>query len=399
MNIRLQDLIGIIRFGLENLDTFSKGSKKVNVKDVYVANEDNLCCDFYPNSNNSLDIKLEIGGIMGYFNGFFRTDEFWKANFANYCVKAFDKNNVELLYAISSKSTAELIGRGNSIDWLKSTYFQENTDDYRLAQSKRIISEIENCLRELVKNKLKEQFGANWWDVSLNNNLGRDVKLTYLNQFGIACNDGDILISYTFTLQLKKIISTHFNLFKSYFDSLVDFDNQMDALNKIRREEAHNRSISENNLKDLNDLHEKLTSKALLELPAFQSTYLTENWRIKIQKIMTERTYKPIHNSQEVLQEQDLSIKLQKSRQNIEHLISYLSDTIIKLKSISTPVHKKATQRDLVDVFEKFKELQAELLDASTRLDEEEITMTVSKIDEHKKVMDDFVGNFLLVEN
>ncbi|MCE9540688.1 MAG: hypothetical protein K8R85_15925 [Bacteroidetes bacterium] len=397
--VRLQDIIGITKFGLENLDTLSAGSKKIRVIDVSVINEDTLCCEFHSYSENSIDIKMEIATIMGFFNGFFRNNGFEGISFAYYAVKAFDRNNVELIYAISSKSTAELIGKGNSIDWLKSTLFQENTDDYRLAQSKRIIAEIENCLRELVKTKLQEQFGDNWWDKSLDNKLGKEVKLTYLNQFGIECNDGNILISYTYTLQLKKIISTHFKFFRPYFDSLMDFDNQMDNLNKIRREEAHNRSITERNLIDLSDLHERLTAKILLELTNFQSGYLTENWRMKIKKIMVERQYKPIHDGQEVLNEKDLLIKLQKTKQNIEHLVSYLTETIIKLKSISTPVQKKTTQRELVNVLEKFKDLQVELLQTSTRLDEEEIKMTVTKIDEHKKVMDNFVGNFLLSES
>jgi len=397
--VRLQDIIGIIKFGLENLATLSEGSKKVRVIDVSIINVDTLCCEFYSNSANSIDIKMEIISIMGFFNGFFRNDGFEGISFAYYAVKAFDRNNVELLYAISSKSTAELIGKGNSIDWLKSTLFQENTDDYRLAQSKRIIAEIENCLRELVRKKLHEQFGDNWWDKSLDNKLGKEVKLTYLNQFGIDCNDGNVLISYTYTLQLKKIISTHFKFFKPYFDSLSDFDNQMDNLNKIRREEAHNRSISENNLTDLSHLHERLTAKLLLELTTFQSGYLTENWRFKIKKIMVERQYKSIHDGQEVVNEKNLSIKLQKTKQNIEHLVSYLSEIIIKLKSISTPVHKKTTQRELVSVLEKFKDLQVELLQTSTRLDENEIKLTVTRISDHKKVMDDFVGNFLLAES
>ncbi|MFA6277623.1 MAG: hypothetical protein WC622_12780 [Pedobacter sp.] len=397
--IRLQDITGIIKLGLENIDIFSPGSKKVRVANVYILNEDTLCCDFFSTSTNSLDIKMEIAGIMGFFNGLFRNDGFEGISFAHYGVKALDSNNVELIYAISSKTTAELIGKGNSIDWLKSTYFQENTEDYRLAQSKRIISEIENCLRELVKTKLQAQFGDNWWDKSLDNKLGKEVKQTYLNQFGVECNDGNILISYTFTLQLKKIISTHFKLFRPYFDSPTDFDNQMDNLNIIRREEAHNRSITEKNLIDLNDLHERLTAKILLELTTFQSGYLTENWRLKIKKIMVEKQYKSIHDGQEVLDEKDLSIKLQKTTENIKHLISYLDETIIKLKSISTPVHKKATQRDLVAVLEKFKDLQVELLETSTRLDEREIKLTVIKINDHKKVMDNFVGTFLLNES
>ncbi len=72
---------------------------------------------------------------------------------------------------------------------------------------------------------------------------------------------------------------------------------------------------------------------------------------------------------------------------------------VIKLKSISTPIHKKTTQRDLVNVFEKFKDLQLEFLQAHTTLDENEIKTIVTKMGKHKKVMDNFVGEFLLAES
>jgi hypothetical protein len=397
--IKLQDIIGIIKFGLENLDTLSEGNKSVRVIDICIINEDTLCCSFYPYSSNSLDIKMEIASIMGFFNGFFRKDGFEGVGFKSYAVKGFDRNNVELIYAISSKATAELIGTGNSIDWLKSTLFQENTNDYRLAQSKRIIAEIENCLRELVKIKLCEKFGKNWWDISLDNKLGRDVKDTYFNQFGETCNDGNLLISYTFTLQLKKIISTHFTVFKPYFESLEEFDNDMVSLNKIRREEAHNRVIRENHLTELNELHEKLVSKALSELTTYQSGYLTENWRLKIKKIFLEKQYAPIYSNQEVLNEPNPQNKLEKSKKNTEHLVSYLDELITKLKSISSPVHKRATQRDLISVLEKYKDLQMDMLNGHLTLDEKEIHKTISKINDHNKEMDKFIADFLLAES
>lgn len=74
--VRLQDIIGITKFGLENLDTLSKGSKNFSVIDVFIINEDTLCCNFYSDSANSMDIKMEIATIMGFFNGFFRNDGF-----------------------------------------------------------------------------------------------------------------------------------------------------------------------------------------------------------------------------------------------------------------------------------------------------------------------------------
>lgn len=395
---RITDIIPIIKFGLENPSSINAEFNKIHIKDLTIINEDTLCCEFYPYAKNTNDIKVEIVTIMSFFNGFFRNDGFEGISFRHYAVRAFDTNNTELLNAISSKETAEFLGKGNSIDWLKSTFFQENTDDYRLAQAKRIIAEIENCLRELIKKILNKHFGNNWWHRALDNKLGKEVKQIYLNQFGITCNDGNILVSYTYILQLKKIITTHFNLFKPYFGSLIDFENQIDALNLIRREEAHNRHISETNLKDLDKLHESLTTKIFFELTTLQSGFLTENWRLKIKKIMKEKEYHPIHNEQEILKETDLYEKFIKTTQNKEHLILYLDNIIIKLKSIVAPVHKKITQRELINILEKYKDLQLELLKNSFELNEETIKVTIAKIDAHKKIMDNFVGSFLLNE-
>lgn len=142
----------------------------------------------------------------------------------------------------------------------------------------------------------------------MNNKLGTEVKEMYSKQFDIDCTNGDTLIAYTFTLQLKKIILTHFNLFKSYFQT--QFETSIDSLNKLRREEAHNRTISDLDLKNLQELHEKLLSKVLIDLPCFQSVFLTENWRIKIKKIFNERQYRLIHSELEINNESDLEKKL-----------------------------------------------------------------------------------------
>ena len=162
--------------------------------------------------------------------------------------------------------------------------FQENSEDYRLAQAKQIISEIENGLREIVKLKFKDKFGDEWWDNEIGNKIKRDVKKIYFNNFGVDCNDGNVLIAYTFTLQVKEIILSNFNLFANYFQSPVQFESSMDSLNKLRREEAHNRPVSHLDLENLKYLHQDLLSVVLLDLKSFQSVFLTENWRSKIKK-------------------------------------------------------------------------------------------------------------------
>ncbi|WP_263603508.1 Swt1 family HEPN domain-containing protein [Chryseobacterium sp. PET-29] len=397
--MKLENLIKAVAGGLKILHILSPNCKEINLKEVSLLNEDTLCCSFYPISQKSNDIKLEIATIMGFFNGFFKDTSYENINFNYYAVRAYDTNNVEILNALSTKSAAEYIGKGRSIEWLKLTLFQENTEDYRLSQAKQIISEIENGLREIVKIKLKSKFGDEWWDIGLNNKLGAEVKEMYFKQFDIDCGNGDILISYTFTLQLKKIILTHFNLFKSYFQTQTNFEGLMDDLNRLRREEAHNRSISDLDLENLRDLHEKLLSKVLIDVPSFQSVFLTENWRIKIKRIFTERQYKSVHSEFEVNNESNLEKKLFKIKENLNSLISYLNDTVIKLRSITVPVHKKDLHNELIFCYERQKNLQESLLEQTLTLNNEKINSIVNEIRLHEIKMNELSSKILLSES
>lgn len=397
--ITIENLTQIVSAGLKTIHIFNDRCKAIKLKDVSLLNEDTLCCSFYPIAKNSNDIKLEIASIMGFFNGFFRDTKYENINLNYYVVRAYDIEDNEILNALSTKLATEYIAKGRSIEWLKLTLFQENPEDYRLSQAKQIISEIENGLREIVKIILRDKYGENWWDIGLNSKLGKDVKEVYFNQFGIDCTDGDILIAYTFTLQLKKIILTHFNLFKFYFQSLTQFENSMDQLNKLRREEAHNRPISDFDLVNLRELHEDLLSKVLIDLKSFQSVYLTENWRIKIKKIMNERQYRSIYSELEITDESDLGKKLLKVTENLTSLISYLDDTIRKLKSITIPVHKKDIHKELLFCFEKQKELQKSLLYQTLIFDNEKINSIVNEINLHKIEMDKFSMKILLNES
>lgn len=173
----------------------------------------------------------------------------------------------------------------------------------------------------------------------------------------------------------------------------------MDHLNKLRREEAHNRSITDIDLENLRMLHEKLLSKVLLDLKSFQSNFLSENWRIKIKKIMNDRQYKSIYSELEIQNEFDVEQKLFKVKENLIHIISYLSDTLIKLKSITVPIHKKDIHKELLFCFERYKQLQESLLDQTLTLDNEKINSIVHEIKLHQIEMDKFSTKILLSES
>lgn len=384
---------------LKLIHIFNKNCSPINVKNVLLINADTLCCEFYPIAKNSDDIKLEMTSIIGCFNGIFKDKEYVNLNIKNYAIRAFDKNDIELMYSLSTKYIAEFIGTSMSIEWFTRALFQENTEDFRLSQAKKIISEIENALREIVKIKLKEKFGIDWWEVGLSSKLGKDVKDVYFNQFGTVCTDGDILIAYTYTLQLKKIILTHFNLFKSYFSNPREFEMLMDNLNQIRREEAHNRVISQLDLQNLEGLHENLLSRLLRDLKSFQSAFLTRNWIIKIKQIMIENQYKTIYNEKDTDNELNHVQKFYMRKENIINLISYLDDIIIKLQSVIVPIYKGKLHQELLFYYEKRKELQQSLLKETLSLNNGMLNNIIDEIDLYERKMDEFATKLLLSES
>jgi hypothetical protein len=397
IEITLSSLIKTIKLGLENLDKLNGSKQKIRVREIKLMNEDTLVCEFYPYKENSTDIKIEIATIMGFFNGFFRDDPYDGIRFRYYAVRAYDKEDIELLYALSSKASAEQIGTGNSIDWMKSTIFQENTNEYRLGIAKKIISEIEITFREVIKDILSKKYGADWWNFTLNNKLGKSIKDTYNNQFGFEITDGNVLIEYTYILQLKKIITTYWPDFKTLFDKKPDFENLIDNLNLIRREEAHNRVITQSHLDELNDIYIKLLSKISEKYPDILPTHLIDSWKSKIKLIMTNG-YKPLYNSFELIDEPDLKIKLLKSINSTKHLIEYIKETISRLQSLVVPIQKNGIHNELVQHFVNYKDLSEKKLKNIADGELQILLETLKEIENYEITMNEFSGKFLLSE-
>lgn len=349
--------------------------RDIRVKRVCLENEDALCCYFYPASSKSMDVKLEIGVVMSVFNGLFRSGNLG-VSFSHYVVRAMGSNDVELMYAISSKRTAELIGTGEAVDWLKSTVFVENTADYRLARAKQLISEIENGLRHAIKEVLSGSYGEGWWDAALGNSLGASVKETYKNQFGVEETKGEILIDYTYTIQLKKIITTHWPLFRHLFGAKPQLESLIDQLNVIRRNEAHNRDISEQELLDLASIHESLLANVFEIYSELSSQYLIENWRNKIKLVITGKV--PPRDAKE--------------------LIGYLGDMAHSLGSIPVPVQKRKLHSKMVSVVQDYKALQNELYEASVGGQGDRVNEINNAIRCQEGKMNEFMEEFLLSE-
>lgn len=387
-----------LKNGLENYDILVESRKKVLVKDLTILNENTIECKFYSYSENSIDVKGEIATIIGFMHGFLKEDSFENLKINYYAARAYDKNGIEILNALSYKDTAKLIGQGNSIDWLKSTLFTENTNDYRLGIAKRIISEIEISLRHVIESILFEKYGSDWWNIALNNKIGESIKTTYYEQFGEKIFNGKILINYTYILQLKKITLTHWIEFKHLFRSRENFETIVDRLNIVRREEAHNRNVTENNLKELEEIYNILLEKISTKYENLIPTYLIDNWRLRIKSIMSNKLQQ-IFKPDEISEEQDLSEKLNRITLSTINLVNHLEDTIEKLESVIVPVQKKIIHQELIQQYIILNSLQNTKLEQIRNKNFEGTESTIKAIEKHENDMKIFSGKFLLSES
>ena len=394
----ISEILSFLKTGLQNLNIVNKEVANIAVKKVDLLNNKTLECQFYAKSKNSIDVKMEIGAVMGALHGFFKDDSFKNMLIDYYAVRAFDKCDMELMYAISSKDSAALIGQGNSVDWMKSTIFQENTKDYRLSIAKRQISEIENALREIITDRLSKKHGLDWFKHSVGKKLSEIVIGTYNNQFGVEIEDGNILIKYTFVLQLKKIICTNWKDFSDLFANKIKFEKLILELNSIRREEAHNRDISTEDLEKLKEIYEFILIGITEKYPDILPHFLIDNWKIQIKEIMLDKI-EMIYSDNEIQAETNNGLKLVKTVLNLQKLIDYIKDKEYKLRSIVVPVQKQNTHNELISVLENYRILYEELVECGKTGGLTEVQEKQKEIELYKETLDSFVEKYVLHES
>lgn len=399
IQISIPNLISFLKIGLENIDALTENQKKVKVKDIYFVSLTTLVCEYYSEYEKSLDVKQQVATITGFLSGFFKDDLYDGIKVNYFGVKAFTEKGIELLYSISTRGAAKACAKGDSIEWLKNTYFQENTSDFRLSRAKTFISDIENAIRQVINDIYSAKFGDDWWNFAINETISRTIKSTYSNQFGESSDDGSILVKYSFTLDLKKIISSDWGSFKDLFIKKDKFEDTMVRLNVIRREEAHNRDITEEHIKDLEEIYEILLSEISKRYASIELTYMIEHWKSKIKSIFVYENHIETTYTTEQFEESTLEQKRQLIIQDCNSQIDFITSIISGLETIPVPISKKETHEELKEILLKYQNLQNERLNCCLTNQFEEVPQLVTSIKLHREMMDVFLNDFLLSES
>lgn len=346
--LSIEQILEIVKLGLSKESFDTHGIEKATVvKGVKLLNSDTIVCEFIPYSKDSVGIKTEIGFIMSFMESFFR-DNPLTPEITNFAVRSFNEKNEELLYAISSKSAARFIADGQPIEWLKNTIFEDNSEDHRLHQAKRKISAIEIGLREVICEILGEK-DSSWWEIYVRKKIRLNAQKFHENQKGINTNDGRKLVEFTYLLQLKTIVCDNWVDFSNVFYDKAEFKKNIDSLNEIRRDEAHNRPITHKAINDLNEIYNDIIGFISNRFPDIVPSYLIDNWKIKVGSIIEEYS-----NAAEYLKED--------SKYNIEEMLIKIKDLIVNLKnveekinSVPIPPGKSEVHQELTQIIQEMR--------------------------------------------
>ncbi|MEM6868257.1 MAG: Swt1 family HEPN domain-containing protein [Cyanobacteria bacterium P01_C01_bin.121] len=306
-------------------------------------------------------MKSEVASAMSFAYSFLKDGDICQFQFEYIGVEAFKACGSKLMHAISPFEAAEFIASGQPIEWLNKSTFQDYTEDYVQGIAKRYVSELENGIRKVIVRILANRYGANWWATAVSNKVRQSTEKMYEAQEGIITTDGAALISFTFLLDLRRIIVSNWGDFDPVFKNQARFTQLLEDLNDIRRIEAHNREMTAQQLDSLKSIHQELMDQVAMAEPSAASNYLVENWRIQLHNIFSNVGGYQFPESQR--SDLDAAISV------VEVEIRRYEDLEVKVRSVLVPPGKKELHDMLIDRLGKVKESLIEVLEAARNND------------------------------
>jgi len=390
--ITLKNMTDTAKLHLNTLASGVDSTKKIVVKSIDMMNSI-LVATFYPNSRDSIGIKIEACQIIAYLSGLFDGEEkLGEFGITHFSARGLDDNDDEIMYAVSSKESARFARNGQSVEWLTHTLFQDNTDENRLSQAKTMISRVEKGLRSIISHVLKNRDGIGWWR-NINIKVSKSAENVYLNKYGVTTlPSGGELIEYTFLPSLKKVVLDNWNDFKHIFQDMNIFTNDMDRLNFIRREESHNRIISPSLIVELEEIYKRLLGSIEQEIPGTVPHFLIENWRSELAKIFDDLSKNMVEITPE--DRKDPKVVMEK----FQRFRDLTSDLKHKLEGLTIPPNKKKLHSDLVDIVSRSVAALDRMISASKIIDVKGVENASKDQERCMEELNDFKEKYLLSE-
>jgi len=287
--MQIHDTLGFLKLGLISYKPHPNSIQSHKINSVDYINHNTIVVTYTTSKLDRLDIRSEMAELMSFTASFYLLpDEKSEMEIPkSISIKAQNANKDQLMYVVSSIETAQYITKGRPIEWIKNSMFEDTTDEFLLQNAKRLISKIENALRELIYTVLYNASQKDWI-LKIETNIYKSALKQYKKNTDIAVQDikSKDILSYTYLPNLKKIIEDNGISFSKHFTSLVEFTNNMTELNQIRRDESHNRKISKEQSESLQKLYDFFLMNISKTLPNLVPDYIIENWHIQLKLIV-----------------------------------------------------------------------------------------------------------------
>lgn len=390
--LSLQELIKLAVEGFEVLQGSGQiEPHELELNSIEILNDSVLVASIVPSVSDSIGIKIEACTVMSFMSGFFEDDFALPLNIKNLGVRAFTGDGDELMYVLSSRETARYCGQGQAIEWLANSIFQDNTPEHRVARAKMLISRIETGLRTAVAKRLEQSHGIGWWGASVPKPIKDEVANTSKKALG-ATASGTQLIEYTYLRHLKEIVLQNWSEFDADFSDSSKFESAMNELNGIRRDESHNRPISDAQITALEGLYSYLAGAVVGVDPSAVPGYLIENWRDRLAAIVQETSEAMPDISDNDRQDGVLV------REKFDRYAAALSDGLERLRTVVVPAGKEPLHSELQDHWTALCHALDEMQAAADSGDTQRLAAAASRHEQNLGHLKSFAATYLLSE-
>lgn len=391
--IPIIESIKFLEYGFKNYSKLSDSKHSYNVNRIFFSQQNALVVEYITNKTDPMDIKIELGEIISFIGSFYLSNkddtQYELPNL--FAATALDNNKNKLIYVISSHSAATSIMRGNPIEWLKNSIFEDQSKENLMIQAKRTISRIEISLRKTIYKILSDNNKKQWCDQIDENIFNHAYKNYKKNNTSCDKNDSKIL-SYTYLPELKSIIEDNWEYFKTIFIGKKSFDNNMNQLNKIRRDESHNRPITQEKLKILNGIYQEMMTAIAKIIPEVVPQYIVDNWHINLIKI-TEKLSKAIPK----LEEEDRT-NFRKTLNALKEFYYAVKIAVIEIKEILIPNSKIELHRKLEKILSEMEGILSNMIKYGAEIQVPQLENEFIKYSKKLNELNDFQKEYLYSE-
>lgn len=174
-----------------------------------------------------------------------RTDE---------ALKLFGLNNIAIesdIRQIEREYDIDLGHNDDQVQRVDQTYYPQFTERLRIEASRMsnnyaIFYCLENSIREILAQRLEEQHGEDWWDVSVPDSVRRNAEGNRNKELssGVTLRSTE-LIDFTNFGELGEIIKTNWDIFGDMFRDVRAVEKVLATLNTLRAPIAHCKSLAE----------------------------------------------------------------------------------------------------------------------------------------------------------